>query len=64
MNADQAKTVNELLGDARALGHEQLYAVGLVNGAPVRFAVVAVSRGEGAELVLELARRTWEGPHR
>lgn len=60
--SDQVKTLNALLSDVQPLGSEELYAVGVIDGAPVRFAVVAVSRGEGGELVLELARRSWEGP--
>lgn len=42
----------------RTVGREELTAVGVVNGEPVRFAVIAINRGEGEELVLELERRS------
>jgi len=56
--------VNELLRlvqEERAVGVEPLYAAGIVNGQPVRFAVVALASGAGNELELVLDCRSWEG---
>jgi hypothetical protein len=63
MNNERAYTLNALLRDVQALragGQERVSAVAIVNGAPVRFDLLAVNTGgeNGAELVIELERRT------
>ncbi len=53
-------TVNSLLRDVqelRALGVEEIQGVAVIDGAPVRFAVIAFNRDEEM-LVLELEPRT------
>lgn len=53
-----------LVQELRAVGSEPVYAVGIINGRPVRFAVLAVCSEHGNELELVLDRRSWEGPPR
>lgn len=52
-----ALTVNDLLNE-RVLGGEELHAVAMLDGEPVRFVVIAANPGEQGELVLELDRRS------
>ena len=54
-------TVNRLIRDVqqlRALGVEEIQGVAVIDGQPVRFAVIACNEGEEGQLVLELEQRT------